>query len=348
MKIVTCQTCFVTSEFPDHGIDQSGLCHWCRASKKNLSPNATKEIDFEGLKKAAERIKSERTGKYDCIIGVSGGLDSSYMAFIAARLMGLKALLVHYDHGYFYSEVEENLRLLAKDLGLDLRTVKSQKAWDKRYVNTFSKAFSKANVFWGICSACHYALPAAVIREGKKEGIIYYIGHSNKYELSLHVPRKHKVNFIIKNIRKAGLLHTPKMIFYFLLSQYYLFRLKLELYVPPLKNLFKNAPKKTFKLENLTRYVPWNIKKMTADLIKNTAWKPASHPNLGMRFDCMIEDSFINTSYKRATGSTVHAIIANNLIHDGAKSKQELVPIVNFYDENIENAIQMVKGAGIE
>lgn len=283
----------------------------------------------------AERIKEERTGKYDCIIGVSGGLDSSYMAYIAGKVMGLNALLVHYDHGFYYKRPKENLAALAKSLGLDLRVYRSVKDWDKRYVRAILKAFSKSKLYWGICTFCHYILPATIVRVGVAEGIKYYFSHSNKYELSMRIPKEVKIKAVAKGVVKAGFQYVPMMVFHLLLAQYYLLRLKLEFFTPPINNIFRGAPRKPFKTINLTKYVPWDIKRMIKDLVRDTGWQLPDHPSLGMRFDCMIEDSLINLSYKKVTGSTVHSIIADNLIYDGVAIKTDLTPIVKHYDDII-------------
>jgi len=87
---------------------------------------------------------------------------------------------------------------------------------------------------------------------------------------------------------------------------------------------------------NLTEFVPWDTEQMIGILSKEANWKTPNHPNLGMRFDCMIEDSFINLTYKRATDSTIHTIIGNNLIYDGKAEKAQLENVVAYYEEIIE------------
>ena len=341
-QIKDCKTCFMTSEFPNAQIDESGQCQWCRNNMVGISEINLPGIKYAELMEVADRIKREHTGNYDCIIGVSGGLDSSYMAYIAGKIMGLNALLVHYDHGFFYGKAKENLEALARDLSLELRVYKSKEEWDKRYVNAFIKAFSKTEFYWGICTFCHYILPATIVKVGLAEGIKFYMSHSNKYELSLKVPRQTKLKAMLQGIVRAGILHIPATIFYFLLAQYYLLRLKLEFYTPPLKNIFRGAPQKPFKTINLTKYVPWDIKQMVADLTRDTGWRLLQHPSLGMRFDCIIEDSYMNTTYKQATGATVHAIIANNLIYDGVQNKLDLTPAVAHYDAIIDDRMEEV------
>ncbi len=332
-----CNTCFTSSQFPNADIDESGQCQWCRSAAQNKQSSQENGIKYDELMAVAERIKQEHTGKYDCIIGVSGGLDSSYMAYIVGKIMGLNALLVHYDHGFFYGHARENLEALARDLNLELRVYKSSRGWDKRFVGAVVKAFSSTKSYWGVCTFCHYILPASIVKTGVAEGIKFYISHSNKYELSLRVPRQAKVGALVRGISGAGLLNLPKMLFYLLASQYYLYRMKLEFYTPPIKNILRGAPKKPFQTINLTNYVPWDTKQMITDLARDTDWRLPEHPSLGMRFDCMIEDSLVNTSYLEATTSTVHGIIASNLIHDGAMSKEELTPVVEYYEKVIND-----------
>ncbi len=341
--ISQCNSCFVTDQFPNAEIDENKTCQWCRSNPILSDSSTSAEIDYEGLENISQKIKANRTGKYDCIIGVSGGLDSSYMAYIAGRMMGLNALLVHFDHGFFYDQAHKNLELLAKDLNLELRTYKSKNGWEKKFVKAIVNAFEHSNYYWGICTLCHYILPASIVKVGVAEGVKYYISHSNKYELSLRVPREVKLKAMWGGLVKGGIIHLPKTFLNLLLALYYLLRIKLEFYVPPFKNIFRSAPEKPFKNINLSKYVPWDTPKMIADLSRDTGWRLPDQPNIGMRFDCLIEDSFINKTYKQATGSTVHAIIANNLIYDGVKTKAELATAVEYYDDVIERQVEEAK-----
>jgi N-acetyl sugar amidotransferase len=71
----------------------------------------------------AEKIKKEGKGKdFDCIIGISGGLDSSYTSYIAKEVMGLRPLLYHVDAGWNTEKAVGNIEKLVNGLGLDLYT----------------------------------------------------------------------------------------------------------------------------------------------------------------------------------------------------------------------------------
>jgi N-acetyl sugar amidotransferase len=71
----------------------------------------------------AEKIKKEGKGKdFDCIIGISGGLDSSYTSYIAKEIMGLRPLLFHVDAGWNSERAVGNIEKIVNSLGLDLYT----------------------------------------------------------------------------------------------------------------------------------------------------------------------------------------------------------------------------------
>jgi len=338
---ISCRSCFVTSQFPGADIDDSQQCKWCR-SATTIQPTEA-EKSSEELRQLAQEIKAKRKGKYDCIIGVSGGLDSSYVAYISKVVMGLNPLLVNYDHGFFYDAPKKNAGLLAETLGCDIRFDKSNARWDMKYVGAILKAFSKSRLYWGICSSCHYILPAVVKKIAREEDIQFMMSSANEYEAQLHVSTKVKLKAMLRSFLANRIIDMPGVFWNILKAQYYFFRLKIEQYVPPIGNLVRKAPQANIINISLTSFIPWNIKKIRGVLSTELGWQTPQTPNLGMRFDCMIEDSYINHTYKSVTGSTIHAIIANNLIYDNLSTKSELAPIVEHYDRIITDRQQQVK-----
>ena len=91
---------------------------------ETILPNwHTGQKGMDELMKVADKIKAERKGKdFDCIIGLSGGLDSSYVAYIAKEVMGLRPLLFHVDAGWNTDKAVGNIEKLCNGLGLDLYT----------------------------------------------------------------------------------------------------------------------------------------------------------------------------------------------------------------------------------
>lgn len=90
----------------------------------NIKPNwHTDEKGHAELMKIAEKIKKDGKNRdFDCIIGLSGGLDSSYVAYVAKDIMGLRPLIYHVDAGWNTDKAVGNIEKLVNGLGLDLYT----------------------------------------------------------------------------------------------------------------------------------------------------------------------------------------------------------------------------------
>jgi N-acetyl sugar amidotransferase len=104
--------------------DSDGICSYCKNFDRYIFPNWNKcEDDQEALTSLADEIRRDGKGKkFDCIIGLSGGLDSSYVTYIAKNKMGLRPLLVHVDAGWNTDQAVGNIEKLIDGLNLDLFT----------------------------------------------------------------------------------------------------------------------------------------------------------------------------------------------------------------------------------
>lgn len=91
---------------------------------ETILPNwHTAERGYNELMKEAEKIKKDGKNRdFDCIIGLSGGLDSSYAAYVAKEIMGLRPLIFHVDAGWNTDKAVGNIEKLVNGLGLDLYT----------------------------------------------------------------------------------------------------------------------------------------------------------------------------------------------------------------------------------
>ena len=109
---------------PNITFDEQGQCDYCRNFYSNIRPNwHTNEVGEQELMKIAAKIKKSGKGKdFDCIIGLSGGLDSSYTTYVAKEVMGLRPLLFHVDAGWNTDQAVSNIEKLIDGLGLDLYT----------------------------------------------------------------------------------------------------------------------------------------------------------------------------------------------------------------------------------
>jgi len=104
--------------------DAGGVCEYCQNFEQNILPNwHTDERGERKLAAIADEIRQAGRGKpFDCIIGLSGGLDSSYLTYIAKEKLGLRPLLFHVDAGWNTDQAVGNIEKLVDGLGLDLYT----------------------------------------------------------------------------------------------------------------------------------------------------------------------------------------------------------------------------------
>ncbi|WP_079459248.1 N-acetyl sugar amidotransferase, partial [Pseudomonas aeruginosa] len=109
---------------PHIHFDQQGVCEYCQNFDEAIKPNWHTDKHGEAeLKRLAEVIKRDGKGRdFDCIIGLSGGLDSSYVSYVAKEKMGLRPLLFHVDAGWNTDQAVGNIEKLVDGLGLDLYT----------------------------------------------------------------------------------------------------------------------------------------------------------------------------------------------------------------------------------
>lgn len=103
--------------------DAQGVCDHCRTFFDKVKPNwHTDENGERKLREMVQKIKAAGQGKdFDCIIGMSGGIDSSYLTYIATEF-GLRPLVFHVDAGWNSQEAVNNIEKLVDKLGLDLYT----------------------------------------------------------------------------------------------------------------------------------------------------------------------------------------------------------------------------------
>lgn len=124
MKYQICTKTIMDTSDPGIVFDQFGVSDYYLNYINTILPNwHTDENGYNELMLIAEKIKKQGKGKdFDCIIGLSGGLDSSYVAYVAKEIMDLRPLLLHVDAGWNTEQAVSNIEKLVNGLGLDLYT----------------------------------------------------------------------------------------------------------------------------------------------------------------------------------------------------------------------------------
>lgn len=129
---------------PNIQFDDLGRCDYCNNFQNLIKPNWATGLQAQAeLQKIANVIRSDgKKSDFDCIIGLSGGLDSSYAAYVAKEKMGLRPLLFHVDAGWNTDQAVSNIEKLVDGLGLDLYTEVVN--WDE--IRRLQVAFFRAGI----------------------------------------------------------------------------------------------------------------------------------------------------------------------------------------------------------
>lgn len=137
-----CTNCVMDTTDPKITFDENGVCDHCNGFYKDVEPNwHPNDFGKEIFRKQVIKIKKESKGKeYDSIMGLSGGLDSSYLLHLAVKEFGLRPLVFHVDGGWNTDIAVNNIQVLVDKLGLDLYT----EVIDWKEMSDFQLAFFKS------------------------------------------------------------------------------------------------------------------------------------------------------------------------------------------------------------
>lgn len=175
-KITVCNRCVMDNRSDDTiTFDEYGYCNYCTYNLERISnvyfPNEQGQIKLENM---INMLKNEGEGKkYDCMIGLSGGLDSSYLAYLISKY-NLRILAIHIDDGFNTLLAEENIEKLTKSCNIDLIIEKP----DKEQYMDLTRAFILAGVP-NIAIPQDNILMACLYKHAKQNSIKYFLSGAN-------------------------------------------------------------------------------------------------------------------------------------------------------------------------
>ena len=120
-----CTNCVMDTTDAEITFDKNGVCNHCKKFEKDIKPKwFPNEVGREKLDKIIEQIQTDGKDKeYDCVIGLSGGVDSSYLAYVLrTQYPKLKILAIHIDGGWNSELAVHNIENIVKILDIDLYT----------------------------------------------------------------------------------------------------------------------------------------------------------------------------------------------------------------------------------
>jgi N-acetyl sugar amidotransferase len=215
-----CSRCIYDESIPSINFDEQGVCNYCHMVDGLIDEYHTGKP--EGEKEIQEKIQqikdAGKNKKYDCVIGVSGGTDSSYMVHWAIQ-NGLRPLAVHYDNTWNTSIATENIRKVLGKLKVDLFT----HVIDNKEADDIFRSFFLASVP-EIEASTDLALAETLYRAAAKFKVKYVLeGHS----------------FIAEGISPLGKNYFDGK------------------YIKSIHKMFGKLPMKTYPLMSFWKFIKW-------------------------------------------------------------------------------------------
>lgn len=180
-----CSNCVMDTTDSSISFNDKGVCDHCENFYQNVLPNwHPDETGWQTLQTVVEKIKREGAARnHDCLIGISGGVDSSYLTYIAKEQLGLRPLIFHVDAGWNSQTAVNNIEKLVDKLGLDLYT----EVVDWEEMRDLQLAFFKAQVAH-LDTPQDHAFFAALYNFAAAEGFRYVLTGANYSTECVHNP----------------------------------------------------------------------------------------------------------------------------------------------------------------
>jgi N-acetyl sugar amidotransferase len=162
-----CKRCLMDTSDPWITFDDDGVCNHCQEYDAYIAQAGDADQRKAKLEALVDHLKRQGKGKpYDCIMGLSGGVDSSYLAWLAVKKLGLRPLVVHVDAGWNSELAVNNIQNIVQRLGLDLHTLVID--WEE--IRDLQRSYFLSGIA-NLDVPQDHAFIASLLQEARKYGI---------------------------------------------------------------------------------------------------------------------------------------------------------------------------------
>lgn len=302
-KYQRCTSCVMDTTDSKIVFDENGVCDYCNDYHKNILPKwSAKLADTTLLERTAEEIKRNTKGqKYNCIIGLSGGVDSSYLCYVAKELMGLNPLCYVCDTGWNLKVADENIKRIVDALELDVYTETVN--WEE--MRDLQLAFLRSQVPYQDLPQDH-AIFAGLYNYAVSHGIKYVLTGANSATECIRPP----IEWVYQNdLRLIKDIHnrfgTGKLKTFPMCSM-----IKYRLYYPIVKGMKRVAP---------LDMVEYDKEKVKAFLAERFGWEAYANKHYEDVFTRFYEGYYLPHKF----GYDKRKCYLSNEILVGTKTREE-------------------------
>lgn len=168
-----CKQCIMDTSAGCIEFDKNGICNFCKIHLERTSKEQYSQKELDNLTNKIKKSK-KKNSKYDCIIGVSGGVDSTYVAYLVKEKLKLNPLAIHLDNGWNDELAVSNIEKCLNKLDIDLYT----HVIDWSEFKDLQLAFMKASIP-NIEILTDHAITAILYKIARKYNVNYIINGAN-------------------------------------------------------------------------------------------------------------------------------------------------------------------------
>lgn len=329
-----CTLCVLPQSLKSITFSKDGVCNVCTAAKQSAQKSGETEPSEDELNKIIENIRARGRGSdFDCLVGLSGGRDSSYLMYLLTQKHKLRVLATYYRTPFTPDVIEENVRRIVKQLNVKLVEIKLP--WDlhlkvaKKYFLLWQKKPLPeiANLTCVVCKLVN----REVFRIAKAHNIKSIVCGGNRYEELQILPafrdedltdKAHSFrNQLLKMLQtfKKGLSllsKCPSVIRYLPIS------VKVSLLYITLHTPYLRLRYHDIYCVDYFFNAEWNEAECIETIQSKLGWQPPPGSLGTWKADCDFAD-IKNYMFQKTTGATYAEAMLSNLIRDGQITREE-------------------------
>jgi hypothetical protein len=352
-----CSRCLLPETFPNIRYNGDGVCNYCLS----YTP-----IEYKGEPKLEELLDTYRNRnkgeKYDCVVPVSGGRDSTFTLYELVEAYDMRVLAYNYDNGFGSEQADLNLKRMTDALGVDLVTIKhDQTKYFRNNLIALSKKVSPAMVPT-LCLGCRYGIVSGACKVAMRYKVPLVFFSSSRLEKPSFKKEffKTRVNnkpFFQKESFTKEILYSifnKKVVgmaseffsnpFYFKPSFVPMYVRDYFSHLPPLSPWLKLLYGKV-RIVEFFDYVKWDEKRIENTIENELKWKKPKEAKSSGRFDCLVR-YFKDYFYLNSVGFAERDEQLSNMIREGMISRAEALQ--RLMEENQREIRENIIGGVLE
>ncbi len=313
-----CSRCIMPETVPGVSF-QDGICNFCRNYKQE------QYLGEEALARVVNEAKG-KGGRYDCLVPISGGRDSSYVLYLAKAVYGLKTLAVCYDNEFQTTQAVANLHRACQELDTDLLHIRSKRDVARKIVRSqirLALAMKSPSIDDGLCIACSYGYRSVVYRAAKKYRVPLILWGESQAE-STHwmmdtVERARQQQ--AKTRGRVGRLLSLAYCRVILLQM----SQRLEFHSSGNSILRDHPPRLNDSQVSEIRvfdYLRWDRQRIKETIARELGWNKPAESTSTWRIDCKLTP-LVNNCYFKRFGCSKACFGYCNMINSGQMSRTE-------------------------